>query len=234
MRGQVLIATKCGIRKAGSPHGNAPYRYDFSADYLIASCEGSLRRLGVDTIDLYQLHRPDLLAAPAEVADAFGRLRQAGKVREFGVSNFHPSQVAMLQKACPWPLRVNQIEISLGHLAPFWDGTLDQCLTDRLTPMAWSPLAGGKLLSQTVDMTDPRHAQRQKLLDTMDLVARERGVSRAVIAIAWLLRHPAGIVPIIGSTDPGRIRELAAADTCELTREEWYRLLEAAHGQRLP
>ncbi len=234
MRGQVVIASKCGIRKAGVPHSNAPYRYDFSAEHIIASCEASLRRLGVETIDLYQLHRPDFLGDPVEVADAFERLQQAGKVREFGVSNFRPAQVALFQKACRLPLRVNQIEISLAHLEPFFDGTLDQCLADHLTPMAWSPLAGGKLLSQTVDMTNPHHAQRQRLLDTLDLVARERGVSRAVSAVAWLLKHPAGIIPIVGSTDPERIRESAKADACDLTREEWYRLLEAAHGQRLP
>ncbi len=234
MRQRIVIASKCGIRKAGVPHGNAPYRYDFSADYIVASCEASLVRLGVETIDVYQLHRPDFLCDPAEVAGAFDRLRQAGKAREFGVSNFRPSQVTLLQKACPMPLLVNQIEISLGHLTPFHDGTLDQCLTENIIPLAWSPLAGGKMLAQTVDMTDPHHAQRQKLFDTLDLVARERGVNRTVIALAWLLKHPSRIVPIVGSTDPGRIHEAVKADSLELSREEWYRLFEAAEGRRLP
>ncbi len=234
MRERIVVASKCGIRKAGVPHGNAPYRYDFSAEYIITSCEASLQRLGVETIDLYQLHRPDFLCDPAEVAGAFAKLKQAGKVREFGVSNFRPTQVTMLQRACSMPLLVNQVEISLGHLAAFHDGTLDQCVADSITPLAWSPLAGGKVLSQTVDMTDPHHAQRQKLMDTLDLVARERGTSRSVIALAWLLKHPARIVPIVGSTDPERIRESVKADTLELTREEWYRLFEAASGHRLP
>lgn len=234
MRQRIVIASKCGIRKAGVPHGNAPYRYDFSADYIVASCEASLARLGVETIDVYQLHRPDYLCDPTEVADAFDRLKQAGKAREFGVSNFRPSQVTLLQKSCPMPLLVNQIEISLGHLTPLHDGTLDQCLMENIIPLAWSPLAGGKLLGHSVDMTDPQHAQRQKLLDTLDLVARERGVSRTIVALAWLLKHPARIVPIVGSTDPDRIRDAAKADTLELTREEWYRLFEAAEGRRLP
>lgn len=234
VRGRIVIASKCGIRKPGVPHGNAPYRYDFSASYIIESCEGSLRRLGVETIDLFQLHRPDFLCDPEEVAGAFASLKAAGKVREFGVSNFRPSQVTMLQKACPMPLLVNQVEISLAHVSPLQDGTLDQCLTESITPLAWSPLGGGKLLSQTVDMTDPHHAQRQKLHDILDLLARERGTTRSAIALAWLLRHPARVVPIVGSTDPERIRESVKADAIELTREEWYRLLEAALGQRLP
>lgn len=235
MRDRVLIASKCGIRKAGQPESRSPYRYDFSAAHIVESCEQSLRRLGVEMLDLYQLHRPDFLGDPAEVAEAFSRLRQAGKVREFGVSNFRPSQVAMLQKACPMPLRVNQIEFSLTHLDPLLDGTLDHCLTEKMTPMAWSPLAGGRLASgHGVDMQDPHHARKAKLNEVLEIVARERGLTRAVIAIAWLLRHPSGVVPIIGTTRPDRIREVVMADQLELTREEWYWLCEAATGGRLP
>src|SRR5262245_52050630 len=115
MRERVVIATKCGIRKPGDPKPDSPYRYDFSADYITRSCEQSLKRLGVETIDIYQLHRPDYLMDPAEVAEAFTRLKQAGKVREFGVSNFRPSQLTALQSACPMKLIVNQVEISLAN-----------------------------------------------------------------------------------------------------------------------
>ena len=235
MRESILIATKCGIRKGGEPTPRTPYRYDFSGDYIVWSCEQSLKRLGVETIDLYQLHRPDYLCQPDEVAAAFAKLKETGKVREFGVSNFRPSQVRMLQRACPFPLLVNQIEISLGHLAPFEDGTLDQCIEDKLTPMAWSPLAGGRLgAALAVDLHDPDHARKLKLLETLELVARERGTSRLVVALAWLLKHPSGIVPIVGSTQPDRIREAVTATEVELSREEWYQLLDAARGQRLP
>lgn len=235
MREQILIATKCGIRQAGEPTPEAPYRYDSSADYIVGSCEQSLVRLGVETIDLYQLHRPDLLADPAEVAGAFDRLRQAGKVREFGVSNCRPSQVTLLQKACSQPLVVNQVEISLVQLEPVQNGTLDQCLTEGLTPLAWSPLAGGRLApAASVSMQDSHHAERQRLLDAIDHVARERGTSRSVIALAWLRKHPSGIIPIVGTTQPDRIREAATAADLELSREEWYLLYEAALGQRLP
>jgi predicted oxidoreductase len=235
LRDRILIASKCGIRKAGEPESATPYRYDFSAEHIVRCCEQSLRRLGVETIDLYQLHRPDVLCDPTEVAGAFVRLREAGKVREFGVSNFRPSQLTMLQRACPMKLAVNQIEISLGHLDPFSDGTLDQCLTEKVTPLAWSPLAGGRLASGVgVSMQDPNHARKLKLHETLDALARDHGVSRTNLALAWLLFHPSGIVPIVGTTNPDRIKEATRATAIKLTREAWYRLYEAALGQRLP
>lgn len=235
MREQVLISSKCGIRKAGDPDPHSPYRYDFSAGHIIWSCEQSLKRLGIETIDLYQLHRPDYLSDPEEVAQAFSRLTQAGKVREFGVSNFHPAQLAALQKTCPTRLIVNQVEISLAKLDCFHDTTLDQCQNEKITPMAWSPLAGGRLgTNDPVDLRDPGHARRLQLRETLDLIARVHESSRPAIALAWLLRHPSKIVPIVGSTDPQKISELTKAVDIELTRDEWYRLFEAALGHRLP
>ena len=235
MREQIVLATKCGIRKSGQPEPHSPYRYDFSKDYILQCCDESLARMGVETIDLYMLHRPDFLGDPAEVAAAFQALKDQGKVREFGVSNFRPSQVAMLQAHCPMPLVVNQIEISLAQPAAVHDGSLDYCLANTLTPLAWSPLAGGRLApGATVSMQDPEHARKQKLYDVLDQIGRERGANRSQIALAWLLRHPARIVPIIGTTIPERIHEAIAATTIELTREEWYRLYVAATGQKLP
>lgn len=235
MRGRVLLATKCGIRPPGQPAADAPYRYDFSPDYILRSCEQSLQRLGVETIDLYQLHRPDYLMDPEAIASAFDKLKSAGKVREFGVSNFRPSQCAALQSACPMPLRVNQVEISLGHLAPFEDGTLDHGLEKNVTPMAWSPLAGGQLADGAKRLLPSQQNYKLAAVNKeLDTLAQAHGTSRMVVALAWLLKHPAGIVPIVGSTHPARIREAVRADSLELTREEWYRLLEAARGERLP
>ena len=235
MREKILVATKCGIRKAGVPQADAPYRYDSSAGHIVWSCEQSLRRMGIERIDLFLLHRPDYLGAPDEVAGAFSRLQQAGKVREFGVSNFRPSQVVMLQKACPMPLVVNQVEISLARLDCLEDGTLDQCLVEGITPMAWSPLEGGRLgANDPIDLRDPDHARRIHVREALDMVARERNSTRSVVALAWLLRHPAKLVPVLGSTDPKRIQEMVRAVDLELSREEWYRLLEAALGHRLP
>jgi predicted oxidoreductase len=235
LRQRVLIASKCGIRKPGDPKSDAPYRYDFSRDYIISACEGSLRRLGIETIDLYQLHRPDYLMDPDEVAGAFSELKRAGKVREFGVSNFRPSQVTALQKACPMRLIVNQVEISLANLACFEDGTLDQCLSEKITPMAWSPLAAGKLADGARRLLPSQEVyQTDSVIAVLDDIAKARGASRTVIALAWLLRHPSRIVPVVGSTNPASIREAAKADSLELSRAEWYRLLAAARSQGLP
>ncbi len=235
MRERVLIATKGGIRRAGEPHPDAPARYDFSAQHLIGACEQSLKRLGLETIDLYLLHRPDFLAGPAEIADAFSQLQQAGKVRYFGVSNFRPTLLTALQVACPMPLVAHQVEISLAKLDAFTDGTLDQCLIEKITPMAWSPLAAGLLGAGANRLLAWQKLYRpEKFLRVLDAIAQDRGVGRTVVALAWLLRHPSTILPIIGSTNPQRIREAAQASELELSREEWYQLLIAARGEPLP
>ncbi len=235
LRARMVIATKCGIRPAGEPTPDAPGRYDFSAAHIERQCEQSLRRLGIERIDLYQLHRPDWLMDAAEVAGVFDRLHRAGKVREFGVSNFSPSQVSLLQAACAQPLVVNQVEISLAQLAAFTDGTLDQCQAMKITPLAWSPLAGGLLAEGATDILPAQQAYRPaEIVAAADAIAAEHQTTRMVVALAWLLRHPAGIVPIVGSAKPDRIRAAAEATRIELTREQWYRLLLAALGEPLP
>jgi predicted oxidoreductase len=235
MRDRILIASKCGIRWRGEPNDSAPHRWDFSKGHILKSCEGSLKRLGTDRIDLYMLHRPDYLADPQEIAAAFSELKQQGKVLEFGVSNFRPSLLATIQQACPMPLVVNQVEIHLGRLDCLEDGTLDQCLRDDITPVSWSPLAGGLLGDGGhVDPRDPRASGLRALLDLLDVKSGQRGVSRAVLSLAWLLRHPARVIPIIGSVSPARIRDAVKADTLELGREDWYSILVAARMQALP
>jgi predicted oxidoreductase len=235
MRDGILLASKCGIRWKGEPGASAPHRWDFSREHIVRSCEDSLRRLGTDRLDLYMLHRPDFLADPQEIASAFSHLRQQGKVREFGVSNFRPSLLSAVQQACPTPLVVNQVEIHLGRLDCLEDGTLDQCLQAGITPVSWSPLAGGLLGDGgTVPADHPRAAILRGLLEVLDTLARTLGVSRTVLALAWLLKHPARIIPIVGSVNPARIRDAATADDLELSREDWYTILTAARGQGLP
>lgn len=235
LRERVVIATKCGIRPEGTPRADSPGRYDFSAEHILDACEQSLKRLGIETIDLLMLHRPDYLAEPQEVAGAFSKLKSSGKVRYFGVSNFRPSLVTALQVACPMPLVVHQVEISLARLDAFTDGTLDQCLVEKLTPMAWSPLAAGLLGSGASRLLPSQKLYRpEQFLAVVDTVATARGTSRTVVALAWLLKHPAKIQPIVGSIQPDRIREAVRAEQLELTREEWYRLLIAARGEPLP
>jgi predicted oxidoreductase len=235
MREQILITSKCGVRPAGTPTPDKPARWDFSPEYIVQSCEGSLQRLGVETIDLYMLHRPDYLTDPHEIAGAFAQLHDAGKVRYFGVSNFRPSLVNALQAAVPFPLVVNQVEISLAQRAAFEDGTLDQCLEKNMTPMAWSPLGAGLLGDGAKRLLPAQQTYKtDAIVKVLDEVAAARGVNRTLVAYAWLLKHPGKIIPIVGTTNPQRIREAVQATEFELTREEWYRLFVAARGEPLP
>jgi predicted oxidoreductase len=234
-RENLVVVTKCGIRLADKPAPGIPHRYDFSGEHIVASAEASLKRMQLDTIDLLLLHRPDFLADPAEIAAAFTALRQAGKVREFGVSNFRPSLLAAVQSALPFALQANQVEIHPLRLDCFTDGTLDQCLERRVTPMAWSPIAGGKVgAGATVPADAPDRERRANLLAVLDREAEALGTDRTNVALAWLLRHPSGIVPVIGTANPERIRSMAKADAIELSREAWYRILLAARGEKLP
>lgn len=234
-RDRIVIASKCGIRFENDAGPGAPHRYDFSKEHILASCDASLQRMGIERIDLYQLHRPDPLMNPIEVADAFERLHTAGKVRHFGVSNFLPSQYLALQRHVRFPLIVNQVEIHLGRLACFEDGTLDQCVERNVTPLAWSPLAGGWLGNgREPRNNDPQHTHKRWILKVLDDVAAELGVSRTVAAVAWLMKHPARVIPIIGSNNPANIRDCATADSVEMSREQWYRLFLAARGRALP
>jgi predicted oxidoreductase len=235
MREQVVIATKGGIRPGGDPAPDSPGRYDFSAEHLLRACEQSLKRLGIDTIDIYMLHRPDLLADPHEVASAFTKLKDDGKVRYFGLSNFRPTLMTALQVVCPMPLVVHQVEISLAKLDAFTDGTLDQCLVENITPMAWSPLAGGLIGAGAKRLLASQEIYRpEKFMSALDAIAKARGASRIAVALAWLLRHPSKIQPIIGSTNPERIREAAKSADLQLSREEWYQLYIAARGEPMP
>lgn len=228
MRDEILIATKCGIRFKDDPPGTVG-RYDFSCEHILEACEGSLRRLGIETIDIYQLHRPDVLMDPEEICRAFEKLHRDGKVRYFGVSNFSPSYVDTLQEALPFKLVVNQVEISLIRRDCFFDGTLDQCIRRGVTPLSWSPIGGGFLS----DRSEADDEKRAALLEELDAVAALYGFDRSTLALAWLLKHPSRIVPIVGSADPVRIKWAIQADEVEITREDWYRLLVAAQGHAM-
>jgi predicted oxidoreductase len=235
MRDRIVIATKCGVRRGGDPNPDSPPRYDFSAKHIIESCEASLNRMRVESIDLYMLHRPDFLAAPEEVATAFQQLEVTGKVRHFGVSNFRPSLVRALQKYCPMPLIVNQIELHAGFLDPLEDGTLDLCMEKKMTPLAWSSLNRG-IFGTGAPVPDD-HPKADVLRETcrvMDEIGQKYDVGRDVIALAWLMKHPSKPIPIVGSTNPERIKAAAEAAYLEISRDDWYRILIAARGKPLP
>lgn len=219
LRAKMVLATKGGIRP--------PLPYDQSAPYLASAIDASLRRLNVERIDLYQLHRPDILAHPQEVARTLEDAMAAGKVGTVGVSNFTAQQIEALNHFLDLPLVASQPEISPLRIACFENGDLDQAMRLGLTPLAWSPLGGGRLLA-------PESPRERDVASVLDRIAGEQGVSRSVAAYGWLMAHPAGIVPIVGSQNPERIAEGAQALAMRWTREDWYAVFVAARGEKLP
>lgn len=219
-KGMELI-TKCGIKFPSSRRPDTRVKhYDTSAAHIRWSAENSLRMLGTDHIDLLLIHRPDPLTDPAEVAEAFTALRKEGKVLHVGVSNFSPSQFRMLQSWLPFPLVTNQIEISWSRLDPLFNGDLDTLMEFRVHPMAWSPLGGGQ--------SAPINEQ------FLSSVAARYNCTRSQLALAWLLRHPSGIFPVIGTTKPERVEEAARAISMVLDRQDWFELLKGVMGKEVP
>ncbi len=218
LRDRMVLATKGGIRP--------PVPYDSSPAGLRAACEDSLRRLGVDVIDLYQIHRPDMLTHPADVAATLMALRDEGKIREIGVSNHTPAQVSALQSHLDVSIAANQPEYSAACTAPLRDGTFDQCMERGIVPLAWSPLAGGALVTGD--------GMRPELMAVLDRLADREGVDRSTIALAFALAHPARPVVIIGTQTEDRIRGASAALGCTLDRQDVYDVIQASEGVPLP
>jgi predicted oxidoreductase len=237
LRDEIVIQTKCGERFAEG-------MVDNSREHLMRTVEGSLKRLGTDRIDLLLLHFPDTLAEPYEIAAAFDELHQSGKVRAFGVSNFTALQVDLLKKAMRQPLVANQIQLGLGHWAVpqeltmkarFMHGAagvalLDYCWLNDIQVQAYSPLKCGSIMDppNLLNPASDASPDVRKAVDVLAEIAARHGVTPAAVMLAWLLRHPAGIVPIVGGNKPQRMVENSAADRVELTRAEWYQLLAAA------
>ncbi len=218
LRDRMVLATKGGI--------TPPTPYDSSPEHLRSACEASLRRMHVDVIDLYQIHRPDLLSHPADVAATLTALRDEGKIREVGVSNHTPAQVAALAAHLPFALAVNQVEYSAAHLDPLRDGTFDDCMRTGTVPLAWSPLGGGRLADGS--------GVRAELITELDRLAGREGVDRATIAVAFVLAHPAAPIAIVGSQNAARIAASTAALDVELSREDVYAIIQASEGVPLP
>lgn len=232
-RDKIYIATKGGICNGF---------YNLSKSYLDECIERSLRRMNIEYIDLYQLHRPDPFTHPAQTANALDKALASGKIRAVGVSNFYPEQVRALQKYLDAPIVSNQISISLNRLDPiyeglktstdtFGDGTLDQCIANEMVPLAYSPLRNLPIRDDDEsDDDEARAALRLKLRE----MAEKYSATPVQIALAWLLAHPAQIVPLVGSANPDHIREGAGAAKIKLEREDWYALWAAAWGHRVP
>lgn len=235
LRGQIVIQTKCAIHDG---------MYDFSKEHILKSVEGSLRRLQTDYIDILLLHRPDTLMEPEEVAEAFAALRQSGKVRYFGVSNQNAAQMALLQSALGEKLLVNQLQFGLAHTgiidAGFNvnmkneagllrdGGILEYCRLNGITIQAWSPLQYG--FFDGVFLDSPAYPQLNSALEE---IARAQNTSKSAVAISWILRHPANIQPILGTTSREHLLEMCRASNITLSRAEWYGLYRAAGNQLL-
>ncbi len=227
LRERMVLATKGGI-VLGVP-------YDSSAQYLRSAVEASLTRLCVDVIDLYQIHRPDFLAHPAEIAGVLTALREEGKIREVGVSNYTASQFSALQAHLPFPIVTHQPEFSAWRNGPLRDGVLDQCMERGVTPLAWSPFGGGVLgLTSEEALRQPHGDRLAALLERLDAVAEPQGVSRSAVALAWAMIHPSGVIPILGTQRLERLRECMGALEVRMSRSDWNQILEAAQGERLP
>lgn len=236
LRQQLLIQTKCSIVPGK--------RFDFSYEHIMTSVEGSLKRLGTEYVDVLLLHRPDALMEPEEVAKAFDQLRSSGKVRHFGVSNQNPYQMQLLQNTLDMPLCANQVQFGIMH-APMvnWGinmnmyndaaidrdgGVLDYCRLNKITLQPWSPLQYGFFEGCFID-----NEKFPALNGVLAELAEKHGVSKTTIAFAWILRHPAKMQPVTGTTNLTRLQDCLRAADIRLTRDEWYQIYLAA-GNRLP
>ena len=236
LREKIILQSKCSIRPG--------IAFDFSKEHILNSVDGILKRLNTEYLDILLLHRPDTLMEPEEVAEAFRILKENGKVRHFGVSNQTPMQMELLSKYCDEPLLINQLQLSIAHCpminsginANMYNdsginrdgGVLEYCRLKDITIQAWSPFQYG--MFEGIFLGNEKFAELNKVIDDL---AEKYNVTNSAIAVAWILRHPAGIQTIVGTTNKDRIAQISKASEIRLTREEWYALYMAA-GNKLP
>ena len=236
LREKIILQSKCSIRPG--------IAFDFSKEHILNSVDGILKRFNTEYLDILLLHRPDALMEPEEVADAFRILKESGKVRHFGVSNQTPMQMELLSKYCDEPLLINQLQLSIAHCpminsginANMYNdsginrdgGVLEYCRLKDITIQAWSPFQYG--MFEGIFLGNEKFAELNKVIDNL---AEKYNVTNSAIAVAWILRHPAGIQTIVGTTNKDRIAQISKASEIRLTREEWYALYMAA-GNKLP
>jgi len=229
LRQKMEIVSKCGINLvSGNRPKNTFHSYNTSRKHIIKSAETSLENLHTDHLDVLLIHRPDPLMDAAEVAEAFHHLHKDGKVKHFGVSNFTPSQFELLQSSLNFPLVTNQVEISILKMDTLHDGTLDQCQQKHISPMAWSPFGGGRIFTGN-------SGQEQRVRNELQKVGTELGgVTIDQVALAWLLKLPSKIVPVLGTGNLERIRSAAIALDLKLSRDQWFRIWTGSAGREIP
>lgn len=228
-REDIELVTKCGIKLVSENRPDVSIKhYDTSASHILDSVENSLKNLKTDYVDLLLIHRPDPLMNASEVGEAFSRLRESGKVLCFGVSNFLPSQFELLSSQTDVPLVTNQIEYSVLNTEAQDNGMLDMCQRLRISPMAWSPLGGGKLFHGHTE----RIVRLRKVMK--DIADELSGDSIDQVALAWILNHPAQFVVVLGTGNLDRIRRSAGAEELKLSRQQWFRIWTASTGHEVP
>lgn len=222
-REEIELVSKCGIQMLGDARPNRVKHYNYTRDYIVESAERSLKLLKTDYLDLYLLHRPSPLMDPEVIAAAVDHLQQRGMIRAFGVSNFSPSQVQLLDKATP--VMANQVACSLTDPIAMFDGTLDDCISNNRMAMAWSPLG---------DFFREEQSNGTALKEQLEKLKEKYNASSTQLLLAWILKHPAKIHPVIGTTRKERISEANKALSLELDLEDWFLLLEASRGEEVP
>ena len=219
LRERMVLATKGGI--------TPPVPYDSGRDYLMRALDASLARLRVEQVDLYQIHRPDILAHPQEVARTLEDMVASGKVRAIGVSNYTGDQSRALAAFLSMPIATQQPEFSPLCTAPMTDGLFDAAMASDTAILAWSPLGGGRIAT-------PPDAREQAVAAALDRVAAKFGVGRTAAAYGWIMAHPARVIPIVGTQNPARIADLAEVFRIRWSRQDWYDVLVASRGEKLP
>jgi len=222
-RNNIQLISKCGIQMISDNRNNTIKHYSYSKDYIMASVEQSLKHLQTDYLDLLLLHRPSPLMQADEISEAVEKLKISGKILDFGVSNFTPSQCHLIETKTK--INYNQIEFSITHLEPMLDGSLDHMQTNRITPMCWSPLG-------TVFRKEDEQSQR--ILKIVNALTLKYNVSNDIILLNWILKHPAGILPVCGTSDKKRLAHLMQATTFKMELEDWFSLWTASIGNDVP
>jgi len=216
------LITKCGIQMMKArPNKVAHYQYD--SDYIVWSAEQSLKKLRTDYLDLFLLHRPSPLMHPDEISKAIGQLLETGKIKQFGVSNFTPSQIAMVETK--QPISANQVEFSLTHDDPMYDGTFDDCITNQRMAMSWSPL--GSYFRE-------KDIKTNRIQKQLSVLSEKYGADESQLLLAFILKHPAKVFPVVGTSNKQRLKASMAATKINLEREDWFLLLQASKGEQVP
>ncbi len=222
-REKIQLISKCGIQYNCETRKNTIKHYNYAKEYIIWSVEQSLKNLQTDYLDVLLLHRPSPLMHPDEISEAVLKLQEDGKIIDFGVSNFMPSQINLVNSKCE--VSVNQIEFSLTEHTAMHNGTLDQMLMNKIQPMSWSPL--GSVFREATEQTN-------RIKEVLVVLAKKYNASEAQILLAWICKHPSKCIPVIGTTNKDRIKKAKSATKIELELEDWFALLVASQGHKVP